>query len=406
MLYSIMAVTTPQSQNISDSEHERLLEDANLPEGWVRRVVQRKTGASAGKFDVYIYSPAGKKFRSRNELRAFLEKEESPLNINQFNFSVRRRASISEYSLKSTGTGATDAQNGDEKPPHYQKTKRVSENEVLHRRKIQKVNDSQEFRDKKGVDWIGGEVENLVCTPALLPTLMKESEFEGETSHLDGGGENVNENVSGTTDGTSGQDDIVTNHCEGGGTPSLNNLEEQEKNEKISNSVNVEMNNIQPEVTGTDNPGVHKSRHVKWTPPRSPFNLIQETLYHDPWQLLIATIFLNKTSCEVAVPLIWTFLEMWATPQALLAADVNDVALLMKPLGLHWKRATLIKRFTHEYLTKDWTYPRELHGIGKYGDDSYRVFCVKEWKDVKPNDSKLNSYVEWLWENHKSLGLE
>lgn len=34
----------------------------------------------------------------------------------------------------------------------------------------------------------------------------------------------------------------------------------------------------------------------KWTPPRSPFNLVQETLFHDPWKLLIATIFLNKTS--------------------------------------------------------------------------------------------------------------
>lgn len=34
----------------------------------------------------------------------------------------------------------------------------------------------------------------------------------------------------------------------------------------------------------------------KWTPPRSPFNLVQETLFHDPWKLLIATIFLNRTS--------------------------------------------------------------------------------------------------------------
>lgn len=31
-------------------------------------------------------------------------------------------------------------------------------------------------------------------------------------------------------------------------------------------------------------------------PPRSPFNLIQEDLFHDPWQMLIATIFLNSTS--------------------------------------------------------------------------------------------------------------
>jgi hypothetical protein len=34
---------------------------------------------------------------------------------------------------------------------------------------------------------------------------------------------------------------------------------------------------------------------TKWTPPRSPFNLVQEHLYHDPWQLLVSTIFLNRT---------------------------------------------------------------------------------------------------------------
>lgn len=35
-----------------------------------------------------------------------------------------------------------------------------------------------------------------------------------------------------------------------------------------------------------------------------------------------------------------------------------------------------------EYLTKPWRYPIELHGIGKYGNDSYRIFCVNEWKQV------------------------
>ena len=35
-----------------------------------------------------------------------------------------------------------------------------------------------------------------------------------------------------------------------------------------------------------------------------------------------------------------------------------------------------------EYLTKSWTYPDELYGIGKYGSDSYRIFCVNEWKEV------------------------
>ena len=32
-----------------------------------------------------------------------------------------------------------------------------------------------------------------------------------------------------------------------------------------------------------------------WIPPKSPYKLIQEDLYNEPWQLLIATIFLNCT---------------------------------------------------------------------------------------------------------------
>ena len=40
-----------------------------------------------------------------------------------------------------------------------------------------------------------------------------------------------------------------------------------------------------------------------------------------------------------------------------------------------------------EYLTKSWCYPRELHGIKKYGDDAYRIFCINEWKQVTNHPS-------------------
>jgi len=38
--------------------------------------------------------------------------------------------------------------------------------------------------------------------------------------------------------------------------------------------------------------------------------------------------------------------------------------------------------YPEEYLTKDWVYPIELHGIGKYGNDSYRIFCTPDWREV------------------------
>ncbi len=44
-----------------------------------------------------------------------------------------------------------------------------------------------------------------------------------------------------------------------------------------------------------------------------------------------------------------------------------------------------------EYLTKDWKSPIDLYGIGKYGDDSYRIFCVNEWKQVRESNVSFNS---------------
>ena len=52
--------------------------------------------------------------------------------------------------------------------------------------------------------------------------------------------------------------------------------------------------------------------------------------------------------------------------------------------------------FSDEFLTVPWTYPKELYGIGKYGNDSFRIFCVDEWRSVKPRDKMLNKYHEWL----------
>jgi len=147
-------------------------------------------------------------------------------------------------------------------------------------------------------------------------------------------------------------------------------------------------------------------RDTNWRPPKSPFGLVQEQLYEHPWKLLVATVFLNKTTGTVAKPALWEFFKQWPTPEDCRNADKKKIAELMQPLGLSEKRANTLTKFSDEYLTKDWTYPIELYGIGKYGNDSYRIFCVDEWRDVEPDDHKLNDYHNWLWENYKSLGLE
>jgi len=133
-----------------------------------------------------------------------------------------------------------------------------------------------------------------------------------------------------------------------------------------------------------------------WIPPKSPFDLVQEKLYTQPWKLLVATIFLNKTNNKVSLPILWQFFDSWPTPEAASVADQDQVARLLKPMGLYNLRAKTIVRFSKEFLTTNWSYPIQLHGIGKYGNDSYRIFCVEEWRHVKPRDKKLNLYHDWL----------
>ncbi|KAM9794724.1 methyl-CpG-binding domain protein 2 isoform 2-T6 [Syngnathus typhle] len=43
-----------------------------LPPGWKKEEVIRKSGLSAGKSDIYYYSPTGKKFRSKPQLSRYL----------------------------------------------------------------------------------------------------------------------------------------------------------------------------------------------------------------------------------------------------------------------------------------------------------------------------------------------
>uniref|UniRef100_A0A8C2F1N0 Methyl-CpG-binding domain protein 4 n=1 Tax=Cyprinus carpio TaxID=7962 RepID=A0A8C2F1N0_CYPCA len=121
----------------------------------------------------------------------------------------------------------------------------------------------------------------------------------------------------------------------------------------------------------------------KWTPPRSPFNLVQETLFHDPWKLLVATVFLNRTSGKMAIPVLWEFFQRYPSAEVTRASDWRPLSVLLQPLGLSTLRAKTLIRFSDEYLSKSWRYPIELHGIGKYGNDSYRIFCVEEWREVQ-----------------------
>ena len=64
---------------------------------------QRKSGASAGRYEVFIIGPSGKRFRSRNELKSFFEKTgENTLNPDDFDFSTFGRNNPIQQKVKLT----------------------------------------------------------------------------------------------------------------------------------------------------------------------------------------------------------------------------------------------------------------------------------------------------------------
>jgi hypothetical protein len=188
------------------------------------------------------------------------------------------------------------------------------------------------------------------------------------------------------------------------------------------------------------------------------FGLIQERLAHEPFQLLVAVIFLHQTKGSAAVPILLAFLEVFPTAELLRRTESSSIEPFIRPLGLQNKRAQLlislaqawsrtppVRGSRYRYLH----YPEHgsgadipmneqpigendereawevahLPGIGPYALDSWRIFCrdvllerpfgseptplaneedvkaemEQEWTRVLPADKELRVYLQWRW---------
>ncbi|XP_017483115.1 PREDICTED: uncharacterized protein LOC108371996 [Rhagoletis zephyria] len=73
-------------------EHRKptvIVEDWRLPPGWVKHMYQRSN--VLGKWDVILVTPGGKRFRSKSDLKMFLEEQGQVYNPDIYDFSIHRR---------------------------------------------------------------------------------------------------------------------------------------------------------------------------------------------------------------------------------------------------------------------------------------------------------------------------
>lgn len=126
----------------------------------------------------------------------------------------------------------------------------------------------------------------------------------------------------------------------------------------------------------------------------SPYELLQEIYFDDPWKSQVCCILLNCTRRVQVDRVREELFTRYSTPEQMATADPQELANLLRPLGFYNRRARSLIRFSKEWLTKAWKHPRELYGIGQYAADSWDIFYNNRL-NINPDDGVLVKYVIW-----------
>lgn len=184
------------------------------------------------------------------------------------------------------------------------------------------------------------------------------------------------------------------------------------------------------------------------------FGIIQEKLCNQPFWLLIAVTFLNKTAGRAAAPTFWALKDRYPTPEDLAQADQQDLHDMIHHLGLQTQRSKRLIKISEAWVAnppvagkmyrtlhyplkgdgKDYNKTEVIEedardcagaleighipGCGPYAWDSWRMFCrdtlrgvaekysgegakdgnfQPEWQRVLPLDKELRATLRWMW---------
>jgi hypothetical protein len=156
----------------------------------------------------------------------------------------------------------------------------------------------------------------------------------------------------------------------------------------------------------------------------SPFGLLEELFGNDPWRLFLSAILLNRTSRVQVDTIMFDFLAEWPSAEAAAGADAARMCVVVKALGIRFRRARGIIRFSKEYLALlehkmdkcgntgkgcskiDADIDREaaynltrdnvmnLYYCGDYAYAAYKLFIQRDYS-IDPTDHALKAYAQY-----------
>jgi hypothetical protein len=169
---------------------------------------------------------------------------------------------------------------------------------------------------------------------------------------------------------------------------------------------------------------VHSARSISGNENvSSPFGLLEELFGHDPWRLFLSDILLNRTSRVQVDTIMFDFLAEWPSAEAAAGADAARMSVVVRALGIRYRRAAGIIRFSKEYLALlehkmdscrkvgtgrsiDADTDREaaynltrddvmnLYYCGDYAYAAYKLFIQRDFS-IDPTDHALKAYAAY-----------
>ena len=122
--------------------------------------------------------------------------------------------------------------------------------------------------------------------------------------------------------------------------------------------------------------------------------MVQEQV-KSKWQHMVGVICLNQTYRKQVKEVLPKLFKRYPNAEAFLRGRLKTQENMLKPLGMWSVRAKRLRKMSKDYLNWDGVEASDLHGIGKYGSDSYKIF----YKSIIPDDvqdKELKRYIKTL----------
>ena len=122
-------------------------------------------------------------------------------------------------------------------------------------------------------------------------------------------------------------------------------------------------------------------------------DLMAQQQVKSKWQHMVGVMCLNLTYRKQVKEILPKLFNRYPNPEAYLRGRLKTQQNMLKPLGMWEVRSKRLRKMSKQFLTWNGKEASDLHGIGKYGSDSYKIFYKKEIP-ANVQDKELKKYLK------------